>query len=491
MSASWILQTDSWGTGYRRIAEAGSVLLESLYQKANRFRLGPISGGDLFQAAFLNICLCLPYVIFHCYRAAIVYLVQRVLHPAEAQLPGFVDSVNVPRLYPIVHVVFFVSLLAPRSLLPAVAVGGVFALALLGHLFDPLSALALVAFLAVVYLVFTVSWMSRAWKLGCVLVVYLLFMNACQLLEKLPAGAAWPSLGTLEIVELSRFGPGFIPLLWYAGYEICAGRLGYLRFNLYLLLRFLETPVFPVRDFLIDWERRRQWQWRGLFTLSTAFVAIGCSWLLKRYLATAQDPAWHLSSGVKLAWFSYCYYLSLCFTLVGAFNLFVGWARLFGIPIKDVFYFWLLARTPNERWQRWNILFREWIITYVFYPMMRAKRGLFISIMATLLLSGVLHLFGSLTLDYGSSEPGLRFDIIRAGRILTYWTLNGLAIYVVILIPRRFPDLMDRLRVRESIVWSMLGIVVTSIFYSTLFVLRDKCETPIEWWGFMQRLLWI
>jgi len=123
--------------------------------------------------------------------------------------------------------------------------------------------------------------------------------------------------------------------------------------------------------------------------------------------------------------------------------------------------------------------------------MMRAERGLFLSITTTLLLSGVLHLFGSLAFDFGSSELDIRFDITRAGRILPYWTLNGLAIYLVTLIPRRFPDLVDRLRVRESVVWSMLGILVTSIFYSTLFVFRDKCETPIEWWGFMQCLLWI
>jgi hypothetical protein len=389
----------------------------------------------------------------------------------------------VPRAYPIVHFAFFVAVLTPRSLLPTVVVGGIFTLAVLGRLFDPLSAIVLVLFLAALYAVFMLPKLSRAWKLACALVVYLLFMNVCQLLGRLPAEAAWPGSGQLDIVELSRFGPGFIPLIWYAGYELCAGRLGYVRYNLYLMLRlFWETPVFHPRDLRIDDAARRQWQWRGLFTLATAFVGVACSWLLGRYLAQ-QGPDWHGTSGVKLVWLSYCYYLSLCFSLVASFNMFVGWARLFGLPIKDVFYFWLLARTPNERWQRWNILFREWIITYVFYPMMRAKRGVFLSIMATLLLSGVLHLFGSLRPD--------GFDPVRAGRILTYWALNGLAIYVVIMIPRRFPDLIDRWKVRENVVWSMFGVVVTSAFYSILFVLRDRCETPADWLGFVRRLLWI
>jgi hypothetical protein len=269
-------------------------------------------------------------------------------------------------------------------------------------------------------------------------------------------------------------------MLWYACYEIVAGRLSYVGYNLYLFCRFFRAPVFRPAEFCIDWDSRRRWQWRGVGALAIAFVALGFKHILKGYLNGTPSP-WITASGGQLIWYSYCSYLLMCFTLVAGFNMFIGWARLFGIPVKNTFYFWLLSRTPNERWQRWNILFREWIITYVFYPMMRAKRGLFLSIMVTLMMSGVIHLLDSLTPE--------RFDLGKIARVMSYWTVNGLAIYLVIVIPRKFPGLLDRLKMRESVLWSAAGIVITSAFYSVLTAVRDQCLTFDDASGYLQRLV--
>jgi hypothetical protein len=112
---------------------------------------------------------------------------------------------------------------------------------------------------------------------------------------------------------------------------------------------------------------------------------------------------------------------------------------------------------------------------------MRAKKGLFVAIMATLLTSGVIHVLGYLTPE--------RFDIMKAARIMIYWALNGLAIYVVIMVPRRVPDLLERLGVRTHVAWAVLGIVSTGLLYAILFMLRDKCLTFAEMLAYFQRLV--
>jgi hypothetical protein len=462
-----------------KVCTGGRGLLEGLYDRADRLHLGPLRGADVLHAALLNICLCLPYIVFDRYHFGIAFVVQRLLGAADAALPDFTHSINLSRLYPLGHIAFLVSLFVPHSRVPVILVVGMAVLGTVGRLFDPVSAVVLLAFGSVIYMILKAPWGSRAWKLAVILAVYVLFMNACQFLGKLPHFRGWSEEHVPELVSASRFGPGFIPMLWYVCYDVCAGRLTYWPCVTYLFCRFLSAPVFPPKDLRLEWQERLWWQWRGIFALATAFVGLSLSWIIERYLE-AQVPTWDSQSGPRLLWYAYCYYLSLCFGLVARFNMFIGWARLFGIPVKNAFYFWLLARTPNERWQRWNILFREWIITYVFYPLMRAKTGLFISIMATLLMSGVLHFVGYLTPE--------RFQLTTAVRTMLYWGFNGLAIYVVIAIPRRFPGLMDRLRIRESVLWSLVGIASTAVYYSVLFVLRDRCATVTDAAALLRRL---
>ena len=125
MSRIGILDNGWWADLSRKVLAAPGPLLEKAYQRAERFKLGPLSGGLLFQALALNACLVLPYVIFDRYRCRFIYWIQTGLNLGEAHLPDLSASMNLPRLYPIAHVVFLVSLFIPRSKLPTVLVAGI------------------------------------------------------------------------------------------------------------------------------------------------------------------------------------------------------------------------------------------------------------------------------------------------------------------------------------------------------------------------------
>ncbi len=478
------LLDNDWWAGLNRGVSAGfASLVEKVHDKADRIRLGQVRGGDALQWTLLNVCLSLPFVIFESYRFRVLRVICAVFDLDASQYVDTPGAIYVPNLYPVAHAVFLISIIVPRSKLPVVVIPGVAAAGVALGLFDVLSLLLLALFVSGVYLITKGGWATRPWKLVMVVIAYILFMNACQSLPNLTVFSdvgQWLARPEPNIVGMSRFAPGFIPLLWYACYEACAGRLSFATCQAYFFCRLLMSPVFPVKDLRLDWPQRRQWQWRGIFALGMMFVALVAREHLRLYHDTTAQT-WQAASGAKLLLLSYLYYLYGCCSLIVFFNLFIGWARLFGLPIRSAFDFWLIARTPNERWRRWNLLFREWIITYVFYPMMRAKKGLFVSIMVTLLMSGVIHLLGSLTPE--------RFDLMRIVRVLSYWAINGLAIYVVVMVPRMWPDLIDRLKMRSSVLWSIVGIVATSSLYSILYVLRDECSTWADMADYLRQLM--
>jgi hypothetical protein len=160
-----------------------------------------------------------------------------------------------------------------------------------------------------------------------------------------------------------------------------------------------------------------------------------------------------------------------------------GILRLFGIPVRDSFNYWLLARTPNEHWQRWNLLFREWVVTWVFFPVMKAKRWLFAAIMLALLTSGLLHVLPVALI--GRLTP---FHVVVD---LGYWLVNGLAIYLVIKIPMLFPRLVPALKMQGSMTWSIVGLVLTSSFYGVIHALRDTCDSWADFGHYLARLVYL
>jgi hypothetical protein len=289
----------------------------------------------------------------------------------------------------------------------------------------------------------------------------------------------WPEDSTM--VTVATFQTTLIPVLWYSAYEHKASKrpLDLRRFGAYLYVRCFSGPVFTYPDMFTQatGARLAEVRFGGIKTLYIAAVS--------SIAAAASDRLWRSVQvdemmGLPLLLMSYASYVGERCKVVAMFNAVSGVLRLFGLPIRDNFHYWLLARTPNEHWQRWNLLFREWVITFVFFPIMKSKRWLFAAVMAALLTSGLLHVLPAVLTQSQSSFGNL----MQMG----YWVVNGLAIYAVIKIPTLFPKLVPALGIRGSLAWSVLGVVATSSFYAVLHGVRVTSGNWTDVGGYFERL---
>ena len=315
---------------------------------------------------------------------------------------------------------------------------------------------------------------------------------------KLPVsrGAAAALMSLLSLLALAfagRLGSGraltaivsfqatLLPMLWYSVYEEASprGPLRFRRFFVYLSGRFFGGPVVTYQDLYssTSQDRLAEVRLQGVRTiyiaLAAAMATAFAGWVERTY---PMDTL----VGLSLLVASYVGYVGAYCRIVVAFNLFIGVVRLFGIPVRDNFNYWLLAPTPNEHWKRWNMFFREWVVTFVFFPIMRQKRWLFVAVMASLLTSGVLHML-PVVLQTGASSANL---VAQSA----YWILNGVAIYVVLIVPQRWPVLVARLGMRQSRVWVVTGVILTSAFYAALYGIRANSEDWDSLLGYLARL---
>lgn len=285
---------------------------------------------------------------------------------------------------------------------------------------------------------------------------------------------------TPVVIVLGGF-PVLVPMLWYSVYEHRQRKpLGLRRFLTHLAGRLFSSPVMTHADLFrpVTGAELTAVRWAGIRAIYIALVA---SLVAHFAEAVSTHPGAAAIGGFQLLALSYIEYVAFCCRIVVRFNVFIGVVRLFGVPVRNNFRYWLLARTPNEHWQRWNILAREWFVTFLFYPIMRARRWLFAAVMAALLGAGVLH-----TVPYAIING---FHAPRATASLIYWTVNGLAIYLVIKIPLLYPRLIDRAHIRDSHAWSVAGIVLTSAFYSVLHGLRTSSQSWAQMEDYVSRLL--
>lgn len=279
---------------------------------------------------------------------------------------------------------------------------------------------------------------------------------------------------------LSRL-PMVVPMIWYSMIEEMPPRrqLRLTRHAIYHYLRLLYSPVLTFKDvFGPTGTSLAHIRVEGFKALYTVLVAVFVVDAIGKYLDRVDGLQ---LTGLPLLGYSYLYYVrTYCLFVIGI-NAIIAALRLMGLPVRNNFNWWLLARTPNEHWRRWNMLMREWIVGFVFFPIMRSRRWLFLAVMASLGVSGILHVV-----------PGL----LRGGAdwwygsiVMAYWVLNGLAIYVFIKIPQLIPDLVDRLRIRTSRLWWVAGIVSTSAFYGVLVHVRESCRTWDQVGFYFERLL--
>jgi hypothetical protein len=287
--------------------------------------------------------------------------------------------------------------------------------------------------------------------------------------------------GDTTAVRVIGSFPVLIPILWYSVFEH-GGRtlLSLRRFVLYLGARLFSSPVLMYQDLFapVQGAQLKALRWAGIRTLYIALVASIAAKGAQMLSASAGRES---LTTLPLLGLSYVEYVGYYCGFVVRFNTVIGVLRLFGVPLRSNFRYWLLARTPNEHWQRWNILAREWFLTFMFYPVMRARRWLFAAVMAALLGAGFLHTV-PLALINGLQAP-------RAFASGVYWGVNGIAIYLMIKIPMLYPRLPERLGMVNSRTWSIAGIVLTSAFYAILHGLRTSSGTWAEMGSYLSRLL--
>ena len=323
-----------------------------------------------------------------------------------------------------------------------------------------------------------------------------LFMLAAYLVIRAPIGRLKAALLTIALSLAALLGcvtfvsgsaaVGFtagwamlVPMLWYSAYEHGRSPLRIERFLGYMSARLFGGPVFTYTELFsaASGPALAATRWAGVRTIYIALLASFCVAAAEQ-LTSVIPPDDH--RGPALLAISYMQYVGAYSEIVIRFNLVIGILRLFGIPVRNNFAYWLLARTPNEHWQRWNMLFREWILTFVFFPVMRSRRWLFAAVMAALLTSGLLH----------TVPPWImrRLSAPQLTAHLLYWVLNGVAIYAVIKIPQMYPRLVEQLGLRSRFAWSAVGVLLTSAFYAVLHGFRVESGSWAELIDYGRRL---
>lgn len=327
-----------------------------------------------------------------------------------------------------------------------------------------------VLFLIIIYILIKLP-IRRSLVVGLVCTLSLCFVALCKY---------WERVASSTLADLVFFQTLFLPMLWYSVYEELPPkrRLHPLRFLSYHYTRIFGAPMLRYNDlFGTSHQTLDQVRFGGIKALYVVLFAALTIWSFKKISSFVDSSQ---LTGFSLLIFSYMSYVSYYCAIVIPMNTFVGTARLFGIPVRDNFNYWLLARTPNEHWRRWNLLFREWVITFIFFPIMRAKQWLFVAVMVSLLISGILHIVARIF--------DTQLNWFRITNTMMYWTLNGLAIYLVIKVPLLFPKAVEQLNLKNSKAWSLIGIILTSAFYGVLVYVYQHCKNWAEVVDYCSRL---
>jgi hypothetical protein len=430
---------------------------------------GPLRGGNpaasVRRFTLFAIVTCLPYLVMPRTWVLAGWAVSRLAGRSLELAPALAATAAIPGRLLVFHVLVLLAWWLPGAWRVKAAVVGALAIGLGFGIIDVPSLCALTLLAALMWGVFHLP--IPRFLMLCAVVAGPLALRG------LAHAAGW------EALDRTGTSLGLLVLLWYACYQVTTGKAtGFADYAGYLQTRFfMEGPVLAPDDVRGGSDRGLDaLRWAGVKALAIALFARVVVFQIDRRL----PGAWQDAAGLELLLYSYLNYVALSCALVFSYNLPLGLMRLLGFPVRDNFSWWFLARTPNEHWRRWNMLFREWLITFTFYPMMRAKRPLFVAIMSTLLISGVLHVYGRL---FGGPLP-----VGTMLLILTYWVANGLAIYVVVSFPRQFPRLTARLRLAESRAWWVVGWLATNAFYAVLFFLHHDCAGLADAVAYLGRL---
>jgi hypothetical protein len=215
-----LMHNEWWASLHQRASSWLAALPLRACRRFDRWRIGSLRGGEIAHVVFLNLFLCIPYVVFGQYRDNIALGLHVLLgsNPSAPMNPSL--AVRVAGFYPAAHALFAASCLVPRSFRAAFLIAGSVGLVVATPLGDPFSAVLLAGYMVPIFAISRSRKLSVGTKVAVVMASYLVFNNACQLLEGTALRLRWPFPGTPAIVSLSSFASGFVPMLWYSVYEI-------------------------------------------------------------------------------------------------------------------------------------------------------------------------------------------------------------------------------------------------------------------------------
>ena len=157
---------------------------------------------------------------------------------------------------------------------------------------------------------------------------------------------------------------------------------------------------------------------RGFFD-----ILIGTVFLFAFYFTSKISFAPHdFANYVRFGVFSYLEtYILSC----GSTSLPVGFGRLFGFNLEDVYSLPLLASSPFERWRRWNTYYYRFFSLSIFLPLARRLKSLFVPILATFAVTILFHSFPRNLIEFalGRAEH-LPLNVVW------FFMAHGLAVYI-------------------------------------------------------------
>jgi len=333
-------------------------------------------------------------------------------------------------------------------------------LALLGLLVTPQLALFFGSFALVVHL----AAQRGFWPTAVVAAILVPFGPAHAFLEVGAQLDARELLGLVLLVPYTR-------RVVYLTYELRIGRVqapGLCDTLIYLVgLPFVagRSPVFSFSEMQRGWEPVPRWSEgaprlgkaalhlvaRGVLTAALPQLILGSGFVTQ----VGERPLTHLVAAIDL------YYLRLYLRRFGEEQAAIGVARFFGIRLRDNYQNPLMARSYAEIWRRWNIHFRDLLLSLFYYPvLLRLHRAApdarfrNTAIAVACVFAGHFLFLCHSHLSW-TSAAGVELEII--GALVLYDAAQTVLVVTAMWLPRFFPGWLRG----KHWIGAALGIAVT------------------------------
>lgn len=219
------------------------------------------------------------------------------------------------------------------------------------------------------------------------------------------------------------------------------------RFRRFLLWVVIATDIRWLSSEAERSAARRAGVRRLAFALPHAAIAAAIYWALLTQPWILQTP------------FVGSFAIALFFYVAGVLttDIILAQLQLFGLRVREMFRWPILARSPSDFWsRRWNLLVTRFAAANIFYPLGGPRRAV-LATLAVFLASGVMHEYVVIG-TFGIAQA-------RLGYMTAFFLLQGLAVAT----HRRLARKMGRLRTPIAIALQLSWMTLTApLFFEPL-----------------------